>query len=122
MDSTGILAVVENDLRLIWQLQELCGDYALKLSVARSAEEAMLYLRGVGIYASREQYPLPGLVLLDTESSHAADLSTLSWLRENPVFRKLPVGLLTSEPPHKVRVACAIDPECFIIDRASLWE
>jgi CheY-like chemotaxis protein len=122
MDSTGILAVVEQDARLIWQLQELCADYGLRLNIARSAEEAILYLRGVGIYARRAQYPLPRLMLLDTQNSNAGDLQILGWLREDPRFSEVPVGLLVSEAPHKVRVACAIDPHCFMIDRQSLWE
>jgi hypothetical protein len=122
MVSTSILAVVEQDLRLIWQLQELCSDYGLRFGVARSAEEAILYLRGVGIYAQRLQYPLPGLILLDTENGTAGDLKLLGWLREEMGFKQIPIGLLASEPPHKVRVACAIDPDSFIIDRNSLWE
>jgi hypothetical protein len=119
---TAIVAVVEQDLHLIFRLQELCGDYGLKLIVARSPEESMLYLRGVGIYANRMRYPLPGLILLDTESRSAGDLAMLAWLREHPQFKTIPVGLLALEPPHKVHVACAIDPDCFIIDRNSLWE
>jgi CheY-like chemotaxis protein len=119
---TAIVAVVEQDLQLIFRLQELCSDYGLKLIVARSPEEATLYLRGVGIYANRMRYPLPGLIVLDTESSGAGDLAMLAWLREHPQFRSIPVGLLALEPPHKVHVACAIDPDCFIIDRNSLWE
>jgi hypothetical protein len=121
MTPSSILAVIEQDLRLIWRLQELCGDYGLKLNIGRSAEEAILYLRGIGIYANRLEYPLPGLILLDTENA-SADLSMLAWLRENPRFSELPVGLLCQEPPHKVRVACAIDPNSFVIDRSSLWE
>ena len=119
---TAIVAVVEQDLQLIFRLQELCGDYGLKLMVARGPEEAMLYLRGVGIYANRMRYPLPGLILLDTQSPSAGDLAMLAWLREHPQFANIPVGLLAVGPPHKVHVACAIDPDCFIIDRNSLWE
>jgi len=119
---TAILAVVEQDLNLIFRLQELCSDYGLKLTVARSPEEAMLYLRGIGIYANRMRDPLPGLVLLDTEHRGAGALTMLSWLREHPEYSDIPVGLLALEPPHKVHVACAIDPDCFIIDRNSLWE
>jgi hypothetical protein len=119
---TAILAVVEQDLHLIFRLQELCGDYGLKLTIARSPEEAMLYLRGIGIYANRTRFPLPGLVLLDTENRGAGDLTMLSWLREHTEYSNIPVGLLASEPPHKVHVACAIDPDCFVIDRNSLWE
>ena len=122
MFQTAILGVVEDDLHLIFRLQELCGDYGLKLIVARSPEETRLYLRGVGIYANRMRYPLPGLILLDTESRGAGDLAMLAWLREHPQFRTVPVGLLALEPPHKVHVACAIDPDCFVIDRDSLWE
>jgi hypothetical protein len=119
---TVILAVVEQDLQLIFRLQELCADYGLKLCITRSTEEAVLYLRGVGIYANRTSHPLPGMVLLDTDSCSAADLKLLEWLRDHTEFRSTPVGMLADEPPHKVHVACALDPECFIIDRKSLWE
>lgn len=122
MDLTAILAVVEQDLRLIQRLQDLAADYGLTLHLTRSAHEAILYLRGIGIYSNRIRYPLPGLVLLDTENGEASDLELLSWIRENEQFRPLPVGLLASEPPHKLHVTCAIDPECFIVERDSLWE
>jgi hypothetical protein len=114
--------VIEQDLQLIFKLQDACEDYGLKLTIARSADEATLYLRGIGVYGDRETYPVPGLILLDTESRNAVDLRVLEWVRESPRFRKVPVALLAHEPPHKARVSCAIDPDSFVIDRTSLWE
>lgn len=122
MESTTILAVIEQDLSLIFRLRSLCHDYGLRLSVARSPEEAILYLRGVGVYENRERYPLPRLIMLDTANRTAADLAVLEWVRENASFKNIPVGLLSYEPPHRARVACALDSDSFVIDRESLWE
>ncbi|HTG44193.1 MAG TPA: hypothetical protein VK633_06645 [Verrucomicrobiae bacterium] len=122
MAQTGILAVVQSDLQLIVRLQALAERLGVRHAMARSADEAILYFRGVGIYRQRHSYPLPDLVLLDSTNQDASDLKVLSWLRDSDEFKNLPVGILCQEPQHDLHVLCALDPCSFIVDRTTLME
>jgi CheY-like chemotaxis protein len=122
MVATTILAVVQADLQLIVRLQTLAELLGVKQAVARSADEAILYFRGVGVYRHRGRYPLPDLVLLDSTNPDAADLTVLSWLRESPEFKELPAAILCEEIEHQLHVLCALDPYSFLVNRTTLAE
>lgn len=123
MDSKYILAVIQNDLQLIRNLRhELEHGGFPDLSVTRNSEEAVLYLRGVGIYSNRDRYPLPSVIVLDCGNQDGSDLAVLSWLRDQPRFKALPVFMLCAEPPHTHPVSCALDASSFFIDKTSLEE
>ena len=66
------------------------------LMVVRNGREAVDYLAGKGAYAQRDQYPLPGLILLDLKMPWMDGFDVLSWLRRQPQFQNLPVVVLTS--------------------------
>jgi DNA-binding response OmpR family regulator len=65
------------------------------LAVVRDGREAIAYLRGEGRFADRQDYPLPGLVLLDLRLPWPG-LEVLRWTRAQPEFAKLPVLVLSS--------------------------
>jgi CheY-like chemotaxis protein len=54
------------------------------------------YLAGVGVFADRETYPLPGIVLLDLVLPLMDGFEVLTWIRAHPQFAKLPVIVLTA--------------------------
>lgn len=123
MDQQRILAIVQSDLQLICSMRSALEDSGLGvLSIARNSQEAILYLRGVGIYGDRERHPLPGVVLLDCTNPDCADLEVLAWMRENPRFRETPVILLCNEEQRQLRVSCALDSFSFFVDRSDLSE
>jgi hypothetical protein len=123
MEAAHILAVVQCDLQLLWRLQHVIEDSLhSSLNVTRSSQEAILYLRGVGIYGDRGKYRFPHLLVLDSENPDAEDLNLLSWVREQPHLRTLPVGLLCSGPAHPMHILFALDPCSFIVDRSQLDE
>jgi len=122
MENPKICAVIEQDLRLIRRLRELVSDCGFNMHLTRSCNEAMLHFRGIGIYANRKRFPLPTLTILDTGNEQGSNLEFLAWLRQEPQFKTMPVVLLAYEPPHKARVACALDPLSFVVDRETLWE
>ena len=66
------------------------------LHVVSSGEDAILYLRGEGPYANRDEFPLPALVLLDLKLPLKDGFEVLSWIREQPTMRALRVVVLTS--------------------------
>jgi len=65
------------------------------VQMASDGEEAISYLSGKGAYRDRESFPLPVLMLLDLKLPRISGLELLSWLRQQPVLRRLPVIALT---------------------------
>lgn len=66
------------------------------LQVVTDGETAIAYLLGSGVYADRELYPLPALVLLDLKLPRKSGHEVLAWLRAQPKLRRLPVVVLTT--------------------------
>jgi CheY-like chemotaxis protein len=66
------------------------------LQVVPDGEEAIAYLEGNGKYANREEYPLPGLLLLDLKMPRKDGFEVLHWIRHHPQLRPLRVVVLTS--------------------------
>ncbi|WP_224982315.1 response regulator [Geomonas agri] len=66
---------------------------------ARDGEEAIGYLSGRGTFQDRECYPMPVLMLLDLKLPHISGVGLLSWLREQPALKRLPVVVLTTQVP-----------------------
>jgi CheY-like chemotaxis protein len=66
------------------------------LQIVYSAEEAMDYLKAVGKYGNRQEYPLPGLILLDLKLPGMSGHDFLRWLRSDPELRALRVVVLSS--------------------------
>ena len=57
------------------------------LRVVGSGGEAMVYLEGAGPYVKREQFPLPGLILLDLKLPGIDGLALLRWIKQRTSLR-----------------------------------
>jgi CheY-like chemotaxis protein len=62
-----------------------------QLRVVTDGQMAIDYLAGTGVYANREEYPLPCLVLLDLKLPRKSGLEVLEWIRQQPGLRSLVV-------------------------------
>jgi CheY-like chemotaxis protein len=58
--------------------------------------EAIDYLAGNGVFADREKYPFPVLLLLDLKMPRRDGFEVLQWIRSQPVIKRLPVCVLTA--------------------------
>src|SRR5690348_1573355 len=58
--------------------------------------KALEYLSGTGLYANRDEYPLPCLLLLDLNMPGKSGFEVLKWIRRQPAHCTLPVVMLTS--------------------------
>ena len=61
-----------------------------------SGDEAILYLKGEGKYANRDEYPLPDLLLLDLKMPKTDGFDVLQWVRTQRGLSSLRVVVLTS--------------------------
>ena len=66
------------------------------VQVVDDGDKAVAYLGGEGVYADREKYPLPVLLLLDLKLPRRSGLEVLDWLRQQEGLKRLPVVVLTS--------------------------
>ena len=122
MASKQILAVVQSDLPLISSLRSFLELNNYPASVARNSQEAILYLRGVGIYANRFRYPQPSILILDSLNPDGADLEVLAWVRSEPEFADMPVLILCTERHSPAQVTCMLDSNSFVVDRGNFGD
>src|SRR5262249_45755802 len=58
-------------------------------------DEAVSYLLGKKMYADRQRFRFPDLVLLDLRMPRATGFELLKWIRGDPRFHELPVIVLS---------------------------
>lgn len=67
-----------------------------RIEVVTSGQAALDYLFGRDLYADREQFPLPDLVLLDLKMPGIDGFAVLQQLKAADVLKRIPVVILTS--------------------------
>src|SRR2546421_5159781 len=66
------------------------------IQVVGNGDELIAYLKAEGKFASRDEYPLPSLILLDLKMPGTDGFEVLRWIREQPALKALRVIVLTS--------------------------
>jgi CheY-like chemotaxis protein len=66
------------------------------LSIVVDGRQALDYLQGNGVYADRDKYPLPFLILLDLKLPYVMGLDVLKWIRQQPEHASTLVVVLSS--------------------------
>ncbi len=72
------------------------------LRIARYGNEAILYLKGVGVYGDRTHYPLPRLVILDLAIPDGSGLAVLGWIRRQSEFNSVPIVILVQSNQNRL--------------------
>ena len=67
-----------------------------RVEVAGNGQQALDYLLGQGVFADRERYPLPALILLDLKMPGIDGFDVLRRIKNAPLLRRIPVVILTS--------------------------
>jgi CheY-like chemotaxis protein len=124
--ATVPLLLVEDDERDASLLESAFRalNFSNPLFTVTSAAGAIGYLDGEGRYANRSEFPLPYLVLLDSDMADAA--SVLRLIRQTPSLKHLFVVTLTSfESDHAAADAHELGADSYLLkpgDHANVEE
>jgi DNA-binding response OmpR family regulator len=125
MKQNSVILLVENDKDYIYLLEQAFRKAEIRnpLKIARYGNEAILYLRGVGIYADRRYYPLPRLVLLDMTNPDGSSMAVLGWIREQTEFAQVPI-LILARRDQDAEIQRALDhgANAYLVKREDLAE
>jgi len=88
---------VEDDEHDVFFLKRAFASHPLPLVVqnVHSVEEAINYVRGLGPYADRTQFPAADLIVSDVSIPGGSGYQLLAWVRKNPELSRVPFILLT---------------------------
>lgn len=109
MGTRRCVLALESDKRNIFELQRAFSAAGIqdRLVVVRHRDEALCYLKGVGVYGDRKLYPLPRLMLVDITAEAGAGLDVLRWLSSSDIRNILIVA--TGAPISKEQEQLAYD-------------
>lgn len=80
----------------------------------RSGREAIDYLSGVGKFADREKFPMPGIVLLDLKMPNLDGFAVLRWKGKHQLPRMLWVALSNFDSTRTINQAYAAGATTFL--------
>jgi CheY-like chemotaxis protein len=92
------------------------ADLPFVLHNVEDGERALAYLSGQGIYADRQIYQLPSLILLDLKMPRSTGFEILKWIRAHPELGDLPVVVLSgSELQDDIKHAYDIGANSYLV-------
>src|SRR3982751_2093446 len=112
-----VLSVDDNDVdgALLERAFKRCS-IPSRLFRVSEGPQAMAYLTGHGIYADRNQYPLPDLILLDLVMPKMSGTEVLKWIREQPELKRTAVLIFTSsEKPEDVKSTTKLGANGYVV-------
>lgn len=103
MKKDGVIFLLENSTDFLFSLDQGFRRFHIvnPLRVVRYGNEAILYLKGVGIYGDRTHYPLPELIIIDLSVPDGSGLAVLGWIRRRREFDAVPVIILFAPDQNK---------------------
>jgi len=102
-----------NDVFLLKHAMKKAG-MANPMQLASDGQEAIDYLSGAGKFADREQYPLPGLVLLDLKLPFVMGLDVLKWIRKQITVAPVVIILTASAEDEDIASAYRLGANAFL--------
>jgi CheY-like chemotaxis protein len=105
----------ENDMLLMLRAFKK-AEFECPLREVYNGEQAIAYLAGEGIYANRDDYPMPSIMVLDLNMPKKNGFDVLAWARAQPVFNGLSIVILTaSMRPGDVQRAFDLGANSFLL-------
>ncbi len=99
----------------LFQLVLKKAGVANQVIVVRDGDEAIAYLGGDGMYADRQKFPLPGVLLLDLKMPRVDGFTVLEWCKKQPHLKKLLIVVLSGHGEmRKINAAYALGAHSFL--------
>lgn len=73
------------------------AETALNLIFTRTAEESIAYLNGERVFADRQRYPLPGLIVVDLVNPRLDKWDLTDWIKARPDLSEIPLCFIGGE-------------------------
>lgn len=101
---------VEDDENDLFLMQMAFSREGLKsaLQTVTTGQAAIDYLMGTGLYAQRDQFPLPSVLLLDINLPETHGFEVLKWIRDHSQYGSLPVVIFTSSQREEDRATARL--------------
>ncbi len=93
---TILMADDDEDDRLLTREAMAEGRVLNRLEFVENGAELMEYLVGTGKYTDRNEFPMPGLILLDLNMPKMDGREALAEMKKHPALRRIPVVILTT--------------------------
>src|SRR5437588_11531143 len=85
------------------------------LQVVRDGKEALNDLRGEGKFAQRDNFPLPGIILLDLKLPFVMGLDVLKWIRQQSDLAPIVVILTSSAEEKDIATAYRLGANAYLV-------
>lgn len=93
-----VLLLIEDDPNDIFFIESAftASQLPVRLFLLDNGEAGINYLLGVGIYADRDRYPLPDLILTNMRLPRVTGLDLLSRVRAQPQLSQIPFVIMST--------------------------
>jgi len=118
-----VILLLENSTDYLFQLDQAfrTAEISDRLRVARYGNEAILYLKGIGIYGDRAHYPLPELIIIDLSIPDGSALAVFGWIRRQVELSSVPILILyNDEHPKPALKHWNVSINTFYLNRENL--
>jgi CheY-like chemotaxis protein len=85
-------------------IRTMCQE--LVVHFVNDGTEAVAWLAGKGVYADRNAYPLPDLLLVDLRMPRMDGFELMRWVRTRPELAHLPIVIHSDSLVHDVQHIC----------------
>ena len=105
---TTVILLAEDSADDQWFFRRTLNHVApgTRLIIVCDGDELLCYLNGEGIYADRNNYPIPSLLMLDLKLPKVNGLQILELIKDNPSWKEMRIAILsgTTDPEDQRRV------------------
>ena len=107
---------LEEDRILLRRAIKNCDIQGVSVQTASSGNEAVAYLRGIGPYKDRSQFPYPTFVLTDLKMPEGDGFTVLEYLKSTPQSAVIPTVVLSaSADTDDVKRAYALGASAYLV-------
>ena len=101
-ESKALILIAEDGENDALMLKRAIDKSGLKMPVyiCADGEIAMQYLRGLGEFSNREQFPFPRMIVTDLKMPRCGGFEILEWLQKHPECNLIPKIVLSARFDH----------------------